>query len=120
MYANQSNQAIGAISGASLGMAAQTAAVGYAGSPLRDRGQLEVAADHVANEIGALSNMFDALEQRLSSVLQPEAPQPAPAPAPAPAPGIPVSPAVDYLGSQRLRVEGLQRRVQSLLARLDT
>lgn len=89
-------------------------------SPEPPRGQLERAVDGIANEVSSLGILIDGLEQRLSAVLQPSMPQPAsPSTAQAGA-GSPTSPATDYIVTQRLRIEDLQRRVQDIASRLDT
>jgi hypothetical protein len=89
-------------------------------APARDRGQLDAASDGIAQELGILGDMLGNLELRLAAVLQPEAPQPPSGISGSAGCAIPVSPAVDYLVVQRQRIESLQHRVTSLLARLDT
>lgn len=89
-----------------------------ADAPVRDRGQLEIAADSIANGLSELGVALEGLEDRLRPVLQPELPRPETAGGNQ-ATQPPISPAVGYLQDQRRRIEHLLMRVSRIQSLLD-
>ncbi len=85
----------------------------------RDRAALEIAIDGIGNDLSELSATLNRLEERLAHVMKPNAPCPVGTVGANETQAV-VSPAVEYLETQRRRINSLIGQVHGLMSRLDT